>query len=402
MAGNKVTLTFAGDSSDLERSLNRVGSSAEGMGRKANDQAGKLDRLGEAGGNAETRMLGLGAGISGLKQLFSENAREGAGAADYAMALADIGDSIEHTVIPAIRRGVTAIRVLSVETIKSAAQHVASAATTVASWVAMGVQATINAVKMAAAWLISLGPIGLVIAAIGAVIGILMALGIGFDDIKRFAEAAWNFILGAAQGVFNWLQANWPLVLAILTGPIGLAVLAIQRNWDTIKNGFTAVKDWISARVEDIVSFITGIPGRIASAASSIGSTIINGIKSGISSVGGFVSDIGGAIKRAINSALHLPFTIHGPGPLPDFTIPAFHTGGVFHAPSGEREGLAMLLDGERVLRPGESGGGGVVTVRLVIDSGSNPADRALMEMLRERIRVEHGGSVQAALGFSR
>ena len=397
MAGqNKVTLTFAGDSTSLERTMDNVGAGARDMGRKVEDQASKLDRLGEAGGTAETRFLGLGAGISGVSTIMSGDA----GPEDYAMAMADLGDSIEHTVIPLVKSMGTQLLTTGRAAVTSAAQHVASAAKVVAGWVLMGIQATINAAKMAVAWLISLGPIGLVIAAIGAVIGILIALGVGFDDLKRWAEAAWNFILGVVQGFISWLSANWPLVLAILTGPIGLAVLAITNHWETIKSGFTAVKDWIAARISDVVGFFTGMPGRLAAAAGDLWGWIGRSFKTAINTV-----------VTAWNNFKIPSFTIGGwdpPGPGPSFpafhtpeintpNIPLLHMGGIFHAPGGRREGLAMLLDGERVTRPGEGG-----TIRLVIDSGSNPADRLLADLLRRLVRIEFGGDVQAALGFKR
>lgn len=71
----------------------------------------------------------------------------------------------------------------------------------------------------------------------------------------------------------------------------------------------------------------------------------------------------------------------------------------------------AMLTPGEMVLNSRQQanlfdminrGGGGGGTLRLVIDSGPNPVDRMLADMLRRIVRVEHGGDVQAALGYSR
>lgn len=398
MAGqNKVTLTFAGDSSSLERTMDNVGAGARDMGRKVEDQASKLDRLGEAGGTAETRFLGLGAGISGVSTIMSGDA----GPEDYAMALADLGDSIEHTVIPVIKTMGTQILTTGRAAITAAGQHAVAAATTVAGWVKMGIQSMINAAKMAAAWLISLGPVGLVIAAIAGIIAILVALGVGFDDVANFAKAAWDFILGIIQGVFDWLKTNWPLVLAILTGPIGLAVLAITNHWETIKSGFTAVKDWIAARISDVVGFFTGMPGRLASAAGDLWGWIGRSFKTAINSV-----------ITAWNNFKIPSITIGGwdpPGPGPSFpsfhtpeintpNIPLLHSGGIFRAPGGKSEGLAMLLNGERVLPPGQSGGG----IRIVIDSGPNPADRVLAELLRRMVRIEFGGDVQAALGFRR
>ena len=384
MAGqNKVTLTFAGDSSALERTMDNVGSGARDMGRKVDDQSSKLDRLGEAGGTAETRFLGLGAGISGVSTIMSGDA----GPEDYAMALADLGDSIEHTVIPIVKTMGTQILTTGRAAVTAAAEHAAAAATTVLGWIKMGIQATINAAKMAAAWLISLGPVGLVIAAIAAVIAILVACGVGFDDVKHVAEMAWNFILGVIQGVWQWLQTNWPLVLAILTGPIGLAVLAIQRNWETIKSGFTAVKDWIAARITDIVSFFTGMPGRLASAAGDLWGWIGRSFKTALNSVIGVWNNF------KIPSITIGGWDPPGPGPsFPSFhtpeintpNIPYLHTGGTFRAPGGRREGLAMLLDGERVLGPGQSAGGGGVTI---IVQGSVITERQLMGLVRDEIK---------------
>jgi hypothetical protein len=51
------------------------------------------------------------------------------------------------------------------------------------------------------------------------------------------------------EGPFNWLKENWPLVLAILTGPIGLAVLAVVKNFD------------------EIVAFVKGVPKKLKDAA---------------------------------------------------------------------------------------------------------------------------------------
>lgn len=64
------------------------------------------------------------------------------------------------------------------------------------------------------------------------------------DRIGNFAKDVFNRIIGYVQLVIDWVRENWPLVLAIITGPIGLAVLAISRHWDQIR-GF--VSDAITA-----------------------------------------------------------------------------------------------------------------------------------------------------------
>ncbi len=81
--------------------------------------------------------------------------------------------------------------------------------------------------------------------------------------ISRVASTAWKAVWSVTLGpmitfftkllpaAFNtaltWVRQHWPLMLALLAGPIGLAVLAIVKHWDTIKATFKAGWDWIWA-----------------------------------------------------------------------------------------------------------------------------------------------------------
>lgn len=133
-------------------------------------------------------------------------------------------------------------------------------------------QAALNAVMDA-------NPVVLVALAVAA-IGI--ALFVAYKKFGPFHDAVdkmWQIL----QAGYAWVKGNWPLLLAILTGPIGLAVLAIVKNWTKIKDGFTDVKTWIGARVGDVVGFFTGLPGRISHA------------------VTGMFDGVKGAFKSALN-----------------------------------------------------------------------------------------------------
>lgn len=124
----------------------------------------------------------------------------------------------------------------------------------------------------AAQWLVnaamSANPIGLVIAAIVGLVAIFVVAYKKSETFRRIVNAAWNGIKHGAQAVWNWLKDtfvpfftktipnafgavidwvrnNWDVILAILTGPIGVAVLVIHRNWDRITGAFRAAKDWV-------------------------------------------------------------------------------------------------------------------------------------------------------------
>ena len=117
---------------------------------------------------------------------------------------------------------------------------------------------------------ISLGPILLVVAAIAAVIAIGILVIKNWDTIKRVALAVWraivNFVKSAAGrikdffvGVFDWFKRNWPTILAIITGPIGLAVLFVVKNWDHIKSAAQRVIDWLRNAWRSVADFLRGI-----------------------------------------------------------------------------------------------------------------------------------------------
>jgi hypothetical protein len=129
------------------------------------------------------------------------------------------------------------------------------------AWNIASLAATLFGVSMLAA----LGPVLLVIAAIAALIAIGVLIVKNWDTIKAAASAVWQFmqkawdkILGVVKGAFNWIKRNWPLLAAILTGPIGIAVLLITKNWDRILAVVRGVFDWIRRNWPLLVAVLTG------------------------------------------------------------------------------------------------------------------------------------------------
>jgi hypothetical protein len=114
-------------------------------------------------------------------------------------------------------------------------------------------------------------PIGLVIIAIAAIIAIGVLLWKNWDTVTEYAGKLWD----AVKKVFGWIKENWPLLLAILTGPIGLAILAITKNFDKIKE-----------KASDIVDGIKDIFNDLPDKMLAIGKSIAMGLWNGISSMG--------------------------------------------------------------------------------------------------------------------
>lgn len=212
-----------------------------------------------------------------------------------------------------------------------------------AGWIASAAASLAGAATMAAAWFIALGPIGWAIAAVALIVAVVIKY---WDQISAFTKAAWDKISGAVMGAVRWVigfvKENWPLILAIITGPIGLAVLFIYRNMDKIKaamsNAWNAVKgaaraawngvrDIVSNGASAVVGFVRGIPGKLRAMASSWGAagrSLINAFVSGLKNAGGIISGIAGNVWNAVRGLLNgaidrlnaaLSFTIDPPGP---------------------------------------------------------------------------------------
>jgi hypothetical protein len=277
-----------------------------------------------------------------------------------------------------------------------------------------------GAAAAAAATLLAAAPFILIGLAVAALAYLIIT---HWDTIRDATTTAFEAVRNAIATAFNWVRQNWPLLLAILTGPIGGAVLLIVRHWGTIRDGFTAVKNWIFARVGDIAGFIRGLANTIG----RIGSGMWAGLKGGLISVVNWIIDRLNQIIGAYNNTIgRLPGTPTvdeighvgggGSGTSPGKTSRPGGIGG--RAQGGLGSGLKVVGEhgrelvslgaGGRVFSNADSenmlaaGGGGGGTMRLLIDSAGSRLDDLLVQIIRRSIRDNHGGDVQAALGFQR
>ena len=62
-------------------------------------------------------------------------------------------------------------------------------------------------------------------------------------QIWHFMIRVWDDILHIISGVWGWIQRNWPLLLAIITGPVGLAILWITKHFGDITSAVKTVLD---------------------------------------------------------------------------------------------------------------------------------------------------------------
>jgi hypothetical protein len=141
-------------------------------------------------------------------------------------------------------------------------------------------QAVASRVAAAAQWLwnaaMDANPIALVVIAVAALVAGLVLLYLhskavrdAVADLWAGMKAAGSWIAGvfmttwhaldaAFQATWRWLKTNWPLLLGILTGPVGLAVVLIIKNWARIRAGAAALMAWFRQVFgTDLANFFT-------------------------------------------------------------------------------------------------------------------------------------------------
>src|SRR5262245_53067804 len=184
---------------------------------------------------------------------------------------------VVHVLHPLLANG-TAMKVLIV----------ALAAAFVAYKVAV-IASTIASLGLNAAMLPTIGLVLAIVAAIAALVAIGILLYRNWDKIKATLVAAFNAIKAAAVSAFSWIKTNWPLLLAILVGPFGVAVYQIVKNWDAIVEAVSGALDAISEAIGGMLDDVAAIldvgasgPAKLVDNAAGIAKGILDAIVGGL------------------------------------------------------------------------------------------------------------------------
>ena len=258
-----------------------------------------------------------------------------------------------------------------------------------------GVQWLLNAAMSA-------NPIGLVVIAVAALVaGFIIAykksetfrniVKGALDKVKAAGQSVANFftqkipaafgkVKDAAGKALGWVKSNWPKILAFLTGPIGIAVLMIAKNWQKIKDGATKVRDWIKEKFNAVIDFFRGLPGKIASATSGM----FNGIKDAFRNAINFVIGAWNGLEFHIPEIHAFGKTIGG-GTIGTPNIPYLAKGGIVTRPTlavvGEA-GPEAVIPLSRLNSSGTPGGG----ITIVIQGPVYGDPRAFARYIREEL----------------
>lgn len=98
------------------------------------------------------------------------------------------------------------------------------------------------------------------------------------DQIINAFQTAFRAVTGAVSAALDWLKANWPMILIILTGPIGIAVAIIMSQWDTIRGVIAAGVNFVLGIVTTVWNAVWAVTSAVWGAIWSVLSGIWNAI----------------------------------------------------------------------------------------------------------------------------
>jgi len=425
MAGNQVTLTFAGDSLAVEKAMARVGQGAAGMaadvGRASSAMSSQMgsteqafDSMGRASGRlgesldtasgAFSQLSGGVGDIGGAMTAFTDLQDAAASAADrQAQAQINVEKAQKDLTDATKEFGAGSIEAREAQLALNQAQRDAEPPSKIQEW----------GEKMELISPIIMGVVG--------VTDLLMLANTALNTSTITSTAsmvASKVAMGAsavATGV--WTAAQWLLNVALSANPIGLIVLGIaalvgaiiviatkttwfqtawEATWKAIKATFQFVVDWIVGGYtmawnagKFMLDKMAGIPGVLRSAFSGLVSIISWPFRTAFN----FVADAWN------NTVGRLSWSV--PGWVPQIGgntisaphLPKFHSGGTVPGPPGS-EMVAVLQAGETITPPGQAS----KPAPIVIQSDGTRIGDALVDILAEAIG-RRGGDVQITLG---
>ncbi|MGQ4358571.1 phage tail tape measure protein [Streptomyces sp. SAS_272] len=185
--------------------------------------------------------------------------------------------------------------------VRQGAAAVLAGARVVATWLLMAVSSMASAVQMAAAWVVAMGPVGWVIAAIVGLAALVIA---NWDAVKRYTGIAWNFVAAVVRAAVT-ATVSWIMGLAAIPG--------------MVTGYFGRMKDGAIRKAYELVAWVRGLPGRINGAMSGMGTllvakgrNVVEGLWAGIQGMGPWIysklvgwakSMIPGPIAKALGIA---------------------------------------------------------------------------------------------------
>lgn len=257
--------------------------------------------------------------------------------------------------------------------------------------------------QMAVAWLLALGPIGIIIIAVTALAGLIIA---NWSTVKGWLTAFWGWLSSAAS-------AAWNAVMSVFSAVGTWFGNVFMGAWNAVKNAFSSVSSFFSGVWNNIINIFKNV-------GSAIGNAVGNAFKTAVNGVLGFLESEINGIVTIINGALAAidKITPGGLPRLPRVSIPRLATGGIVQATpggilanlgeGGQDEAVIPLNKLDSILNKGSATSDSNSQVHITISlsgimtrsrSDEREVARSLIQSINEELKAKNqpilgGGSI--------
>lgn len=223
-------------------------------------------------------------------------------------------------------------------------------------------------------------PVGLIVLAIIALIAIIVIIATKTHWFQDIWHAVWSGIKTAAEAVAHWFMNDF--------------VGSFVRAYDWIKDKVGEVKDWIVGKWNDVVSFVTGLPGRIRSAAAGMWDGFKDAYRSALNWI---IGKWNGLHFKIPGISIPGIGQVWGGADLRVPQIPQLAAGGIVRATPGGRTVQVAEGGQDEAVIPLDRLRSLLGDLVVVFDTKGDAVLDALFRVIRPYVRVKFGGSIERA-----
>ena len=195
-------------------------------------------------------------------------------------------------------------------------QAVVALAKTAAGWARTAAASTVAGIKMAAAWIMRLGPIALVIAAVAAIVAAVVVAYKKCEWFRNGVNAVMSAVKSFVSGAAAWLKAKFSAAVSAAVAAYNNLRSRVSAVLNAIKTFVSGAANWLKSKFTSGVAAVVGKFNSLRSTVSGVASRIksaLSGAASGMSAA--FSRALGGVTRvfdRIVGAARRMSGAVSG------------------------------------------------------------------------------------------
>jgi phage-related minor tail protein len=146
---------------------------------------------------------------------------------------------------------------------------------------------------------------------IAATIAIVALIVTHWDQVKDYLSKTWDAIKGGLQTAWNaikgFFERYWPILLGVMTGGVGLIVVAVVKHWTDIRDRAKAIFEGLKTIAKNIWKGIREVITAPIKGARSIIETVAGGIRTRLKAIFDGIKTTASNVWQGIRDVIEAP-----------------------------------------------------------------------------------------------